>query len=120
MCKPLRAACSDNIWTYDAAVSSSLYVLSKFLQFLPYIEAVVPRWILNWLAERLPHKGFQRVREVTRTIHERSVEIFNEKKAALQQGDEALKCQIAEGKDIVSLLRKPYPRRLCRNILTDF
>ena len=86
-------------------------MLSKFLQFLPYIEAVVPRWILHWVAERLPHEGFQRVREVTRTIHERSVEIFNEKKAALQQGDEALKCQIAEGKDIMSLLRKPHPAR---------
>ncbi|KAI0659771.1 cytochrome P450 [Cubamyces menziesii] len=103
---PLVEERSDAYGDAVKSFVSSLYVLSKFLQFLPYIEAVVPRWILHWVAERLPHEGFQRVREVTRTIHERSVEIFNEKKAALQQGDEALKCQIAEGKDIMSLLLK--------------
>ena len=37
-------------------------------------------------------------------LHARSVLIFNEKKAALEKGDDALKYQIGEGRDIMSIL----------------
>ena len=42
-------------------------------------------------------------------MHDRSVKIFNEKKALLEKGDDALKHQIGEGRDIMSILRE-----LCR------
>lgn len=39
-------------------------------------------------------------------MHERSVQIFNDKKAALASGDETIKHQIGEGRDVMSILRE--------------
>ncbi|OSD05177.1 cytochrome P450 [Trametes coccinea BRFM310] len=82
----------------------ALYALSKYLQFYPYIEACIPRAVRAKAAEWLPHKKFQRIRALTLTMNQRSKEILDAKKAALERGDEALKCQVAEGKDLMSLL----------------
>lgn len=56
--------------------------------------------------ELTPLKTVQRLREVADDLHNRSVLIFNEKKAALEGGDEALKQQIGEGRDVMSILRE--------------
>ena len=44
------------------------------------------------------------MREISDIMHERSVLIYNLKKDALEKGDEALKHQIGEGRDIMSIL----------------
>ena len=41
-------------------------------------------------------------------FHNTSVEIYEAKKHALQQGDEALATQIAQGKDIISILSTSF------------
>ena len=46
------------------------------------------------------------LRRISDTLHERSVSIYREKKEALEKGDEALKHQIGEGRDIMSILRE--------------
>ena len=51
-----------------------------------------------------PNRNIHRLQEVTDVLHARSVLIFNEKKAALEKGDEGLKAQIGEGHDIMSVL----------------
>ena len=56
------------------------------------------------ILEKVPSRNVQRLMEIADVLHSRSVLIFNEKKAALQQGDEALKHQIGEGHDIMSVL----------------
>ena len=56
--------------------------------------------------ELTPLKTVQRLREVADDLHNRSVLIFNEKKTALEGGDEALKQQIGEGRDVMSILRE--------------
>ncbi|KAI0370635.1 cytochrome P450 [Pilatotrama ljubarskyi] len=101
---PLVEQRSDTLGDALKTFVPSLYALSKYFQFYPYIEAFVPRAIRNLAAEWLPYKPFQRIRGLSLTLHERSLEIYNEKKAALQRGDEGLKCQVAEGKDLMSLL----------------
>ena len=53
-----------------------------------------------------PSRDIHRLQEITDVLHARSVLIFNEKKAALEKGDEALKAQIGEGHDIMSVLCK--------------
>ena len=53
----------------------------------------------------------QRLKEISDAMHARSVLIYNEKKAALEKGDDALKHQIGEGRDIMSILRE-YPEQL--------
>ena len=53
-----------------------------------------------------PFGVVQRLRQIIDTIHARSIGIIDEKKAALEQGDEALKEQVGEGKDLMSVLRE--------------
>ena len=52
----------------------------------------------------VPSRSIHRLQEVTDVLYARSVLIFNEKKAALEKGDEGLKAQIGEGHDIMSVL----------------
>lgn len=41
-------------------------------------------------------------------MHDRSIDIYNEKKAAVARGDEAVKQLFREGKDLMSILRTYY------------
>lgn len=55
--------------------------------------------------ELIPLKNVQRMRYISDVMYEQSVQIFNDKKAALERGDsEALKHEIGEGRDIMSIL----------------
>ena len=56
------------------------------------------------IVELYPTANVQRLKDIADILHERSVLIFNEKKAALQAGDDALKHQIGEGRDVMSVL----------------
>ena len=58
------------------------------------------------MLEVIPNKAIQRLKDVSDIMHERSVLIYNEKKAALDKGDDALKLQVGEGRDIMSILRE--------------
>ncbi|PIL34233.1 cytochrome P450 [Ganoderma sinense ZZ0214-1] len=58
----------------------------------------------RWVVERMPFDNVQQLKCIADTLHNRSVEIFNERKAALESGDEAIKHQIGEGRDIMSIL----------------
>ena len=49
-------------------------------------------------------KSVMRVIKNADVIQKKSIEIFEQKKRALMQGDEALKYQVGEGKDIMSIL----------------
>ncbi|KAM5537528.1 hypothetical protein V8D89_008855 [Ganoderma adspersum] len=80
--------------------------LGALVQFLPLAEALIPeRWLapLGW---SVPIPGLQDLMRITKTMEEKSVEIFTKKKTALLQGDEALAMQVGEGKDIMSVLLK--------------
>ena len=56
--------------------------------------------MLKWI----PHKEVQRFRYIVETSERVSTAIWNDKKVALEQGDEAAVRQIGEGKDIISAL----------------
>ena len=75
---------------------------------LPYIANIGSPAFRRRVVEMLPSKDLQRMVEITDTLHERSVHIYNLKKDALEKGDEALKHQIGEGRDIMSILCE-YP-----------
>lgn len=46
----------------------------------------------------------QELREIIDIMYNTSVEIFEAKKKALEEGDEAVERQVAKGKDIMSIL----------------
>lgn len=56
--------------------------------------------------ELFPDKNVQEMKVIVDTLEMRSKEILEGKREALRAGDEALKQQIGEGKDIMSILRK--------------
>ena len=56
------------------------------------------------MVELIPWKAVRDFVEVVDTMHSTSVEIFESKKKALAGGDDALERQIAQGKDIMSIL----------------
>ncbi|KAI1785100.1 hypothetical protein LXA43DRAFT_1066194 [Ganoderma leucocontextum] len=56
------------------------------------------------VVELIPLEDVQRMRDISDVLYERSLRIFPEKKAAqVAKGDEAMKHEIGEGRDIMSL-----------------
>ena len=70
-------------------------------------------WLSGFLRESLivsflrvfPAERVRRLIGISDTMSRRSVEIISERKAMLERGDEALKYEVGEGKDIMSILR---------------
>ncbi|KAI0717428.1 cytochrome P450 [Cerioporus squamosus] len=71
---------------------------------LPYVADLGPAAFRRRVVEVIPSGSIQRLKDISDIMHERSVHIFNEKKAALEKGDDALKHQVGEGRDIMSIL----------------
>lgn len=66
---------------------------------------LLPAWAGRALVDMFP-KGtsVQRVKEIVDTMDSRSREIFRAKKAAIAKGDAEMVKQVAEGKDVISIL----------------
>ncbi|KAM5537048.1 hypothetical protein V8D89_009194 [Ganoderma adspersum] len=64
--------------------------------------AMAVKEFLGWVVERTPIENIQQIRRISDTMHERSVQIFNDEKAALMSEDEAIKHQIGEGQNILA------------------
>ncbi|KAI0668338.1 cytochrome P450 [Trametes maxima] len=71
---------------------------------LPTLVKLGAAWFRRRVVEVLPHGPTQRMKGVSDALEARSLQIVNDKKAALQGGDEALKQHVGEGKDIMSVL----------------
>ncbi|OSD02143.1 cytochrome P450 [Trametes coccinea BRFM310] len=99
------------------SVSSQLSVPVR--QFLPIAIKLGPGSFRRKLVERLPHAITQRMIQICDTLEAQSVKLVNEKKAALAQGDEALKQQVGEGKDIMSVLLRANMNAADEDRLTD-
>ncbi|KAI0821934.1 cytochrome P450 [Trametes gibbosa] len=82
----------------------TLYALSDYFRYLPLIHMLIPQFILDRLAVYLPHKPFQALRALTNVMNEQAHLIFNEKKAALEEGNQDLKHKFSEGKDLMSIM----------------
>ncbi|KAI0760478.1 cytochrome P450 [Fomes fomentarius] len=78
--------------------------INALRRLLPYVIDIGPPWLRRKVLELIPHKGLHEMKEIVDTMHRRSVEIFEEKKRALEKGDEAVTQQVGEGKDIMSIL----------------
>ena len=73
---------------------------------LPYVYRIGTKTFQRQVVSAVPSHNVQRLKEIADVMHERSVLIFNGKKAALEKGDDALKHQVGEGRDVMSILRK--------------
>ncbi|KAH9851068.1 cytochrome P450 [Lenzites betulinus] len=73
---------------------------------LPYFVHIGSAAFRRRVLEYLPSANIQRMKDISDILHARAVLIFNEKKAALARGDDAVKHQVGEGQDVMSILLK--------------
>ena len=66
----------------------------------------LPNNVKGLLANLVPNKGIREVKDSVEFAWKKSNEIYHEKCRALLAGDAALKQQVGEGKDIMSILRE--------------
>lgn len=84
------------------------HLFSAFLVMRPILPTIVRigtpafrRKVVEWL----PLKIVQEAIEVIDIMHEESISIYNSKKTALAEEEEAVVQQSGKGKDILSILR---------------
>ena len=85
-------------------------------QYLPWIG---PAWLRHLIAKLIPDANFKHVKSIVDTLYTRSRDIYLDKKEALLKGDEELKHQVGQGKDIMSVLRESKPVLDSRSALID-
>lgn len=96
---------ADRFFTY----SPVLFALQGWRLFSPYFELLgspqFRRKLADLVVAVMPGKTYKRMREIIDTLDGASRSIVQDRKKALDEGDEALQQQIGEGKDIISSLR---------------
>ena len=73
---------------------------------IPYLEYLGPAWFRRWLLDMTPNKALQHLKSIADVMNRHSLAIFQEKKALIESGDDALLNQVGEGRDIMSVLRE--------------
>lgn len=63
-----------------------------------------PAWFRRILLDLIPIKSIQRVKTVNDIVFDHAKRIIDEKKAALERGDQELLHMVGEGKDIISIV----------------
>ena len=72
--------------------------------FVTMADSIRPAWFRRFLLDLVPIKSIQRMKTICDVINERSLAIYNEKKAAIERGDQELLLAMGEGKDMLSIL----------------
>ncbi|KAH9941843.1 cytochrome P450 [Epithele typhae] len=99
----------DSTDPFAEALKGLMPCLSELIPwplFFPLAEKLVPESWLRPIADMLPWPALHRLCHYTDVMHEKSLEIIANKRRAIGAGDDALKREVGEGKDIISLLLK--------------
>lgn len=80
-------------------------------QFLPWVANIGTPNLRRWGVKNFPSALVRSMAGFVDYMHEQSVLIFEEKKKAMEQGDEADEQRTGTGKDIMNTLRK-YSMRI--------
>ncbi len=94
------------MWFLTFHSSPSFSILVYFRPLLPFVHWFGTPAFRGWMVDYLPFRRLRSIKSIANTIHTQATNIFHDKKAALQAGDEAMIQQVGEGKDIMSILRK--------------
>ncbi|KAI8989217.1 cytochrome P450 [Trametes punicea] len=86
---------------------------------VPIMSYVMPPWLVTAVLRSIPHRGLQEMMQTTSKMAQRSQEIVNEKKMRLMKGDDQLKREVEEGKDLMSILLKANMVAAKADWLTD-
>lgn len=72
--------------------------------FLPTLVKIGTPRLRRLIVDVLPWKSIRKLRDIIDIMHNTSTEIFDAKKKALEEGNEAVSKQVGRGKDILSIL----------------
>ena len=72
--------------------------------FVPLAVKLGPASFRRFLLDRVPSEAVQRMK-VSDVMHQRSLDIYNEKKIAIEHGDQETLLAVGERKDMLSILR---------------
>lgn len=86
--------------TYRVTATSPEMILLR--QMAPFLKHLGPSWLLRWVLEKSPVRLVRRMVQITDVLHERSLDIFRAKRAAIEAGDDS------DSKDILSIMRTSY------------
>jgi len=78
--------------------------LYPLITLMPYIGHVGPAWFRRKVVDWTPSKAVHRLRDISDVMQTTSEGIYRKKKAALQEGEDALTGLVANGKDIMTTL----------------
>ncbi|KAI1793405.1 cytochrome P450 [Ganoderma leucocontextum] len=94
---------------YGESVKLFFPTLSRFPFFsftVHFFSHYMSDATLRRFLSTVPNKNLRQIMEISSTMHKRSQEIIDEKKAALRKGDDAMFQEIGEGKDLMSICLK--------------
>ncbi|KAJ3921771.1 cytochrome P450, partial [Lentinula edodes] len=89
----------------DLAPALARLAFARFY-LLPLALKILPTYALTFIMNITPWKSLHDVRDMVNYMHELSVEVYEEKKCAFEEGDEAVVKQIGKGKDLLSIMMK--------------
>ncbi|KAJ3479304.1 hypothetical protein NLI96_g9146 [Meripilus lineatus] len=83
----------------------AMFALASYLFMTPYIVKIGSASFRRWVLDNLvPSSKVQRLKNLIDVLDSESKDLLAKKRKALEDGDEAVKQQIGEGKDIMSVL----------------
>ncbi|KAJ3867016.1 cytochrome P450 [Lentinula novae-zelandiae] len=89
----------------DLAPALARLAFARFY-LLPLALKILPTYALTFIMNITPWKSLHDVRDMVNYMHELSVEVYEEKKCAFEEGDETVVNQIGKGKDLLSIMMK--------------
>lgn len=69
-------------------------------QASPILTSLGPTWFRRWIVDHLPFGQVQELKKAVDILHDTSIRLVSQKKAALELGE------FSAGKDIISILRQ--------------
>ena len=97
--------------THTSLCSPYTYALHFWRALSPYWVKIGTPAFRRAVSEVLPTKTMRTMKEIVETLKTKSRDLYKQKKAALEKGDDAMLHQVGEGKDVISVLSEPFSRR---------
>ena len=71
---------------------------------VPIVARIGTPRFRRFCVDMFPSKTLHKLRDIVDILHQTSIEIFESKKKAIGEGEDALAAQVGHGKDIISVL----------------
>ncbi|KAM5531284.1 hypothetical protein V8D89_015039 [Ganoderma adspersum] len=87
--------------------------------FVTMADSIRPACLRRVLLDLVPIQSIQHMKAICDVINERSLAIYNEKKAAIERGDQEMLLAMGEGKDMLSILLRENMKAADEDRLPD-